>query len=116
MTRSTGSGGRPQTPTGLPLAGGCAAVVTTTVVAGALFPDGETAARAAVMAVTIGVYASKVADLRAVLGVTGVAALLFVGFLVNDLGELALRDGTWPYLVPLGLAAVLGCGRRRLRR
>ncbi|MEV4517473.1 hypothetical protein AB0K00_52020 [Dactylosporangium sp. NPDC049525] len=90
-------------------------VVGAAVVAGALFPDGELAARAAVMAVVVGVYSAKVADPRAVLGVTGVAMLVYVGFLVNDLGELTLRGGTWPFLIPLGFAAVLGWGQHWLR-
>ena len=50
-------------------------------------------------------------DLRAVVGVTGVAMQVYVGFLVNDLGELALRSDTWPYLIPLGFAAALGWGQ-----
>ena len=41
--------------------------------------------------------------------------LLFVGFLVNDLGELTLHNDTWPYLIPLGGAAALGYGTRWIR-
>lgn len=52
---------------------------------------------------------------RAVLGVAGVAMLIYVGFLVNDLGELTLHSDTWPYLLPLGLAAVLGWSQRWMR-
>lgn len=111
---TSGPGGRLRTPTGISVAGGCAAAVGAALVAGALFPGSDTAARAAVMSVMIGVFAATVADLVAVLAVAVVAALLFVGFLVNESGVLALPGDTWRDLVPLGAAAVLGCAWRRI--
>ncbi|GAB3844336.1 hypothetical protein ACFPIJ_51790 [Dactylosporangium cerinum] len=97
------------------VAGGCAAVVGAAVAAAALFPDGDPPGRVLVLAVAVGIYAAKVRDPWAILSVTGIAMLTFIGFLVNDFGELTLRNDTWPYLLPIGFAALLGWGQHWMR-
>jgi hypothetical protein len=97
------------------LAGGCVTVVAAALATAALFAPSQQDARLLAMAVTAGVLAAVLADWRACLGVTLVAALIFVGFLAGHAGDLTSDRSAWPYTLVIGLAALLGRGQRRMR-
>ncbi|WBB78486.1 hypothetical protein O7606_19970 [Micromonospora sp. WMMD882] len=86
------------------------------LLAAAVFPPSESPGRMAVMAVAAGVFASVVADLRAVAAVTGLGMAMFVGFLANQLGDLTATAEAWSYAVVIGFTGVLGSGYRFMRR
>jgi hypothetical protein len=95
---------------------GCAAVVLSATVAAVVYPPNAVAARAVIMAFVVGVYAAKVAQLGATLGVAGASMLLFTWFLANGAGEFPTpgRD-TLGYLFLIAFATVLGRGQRWMR-
>jgi cell division protein FtsW (lipid II flippase) len=97
------------------LAGGCAAAVVAALAAAAFMPPGHLGARMLVMAVTVGILAAVLTDWRACAGVAVVAALIFVGFLAHRDGVLTGDTRAWPYTIIIGVAAVLGRGRRWMR-
>ena len=97
------------------LAGGCVAVVAAALATAALFAPSEQGARLLAMAATAGVLAAVLDDWRACLGVTLIAALIFVGFLAGHAGDLTSDRSAWPYTLVIGLAALLGRGQRRMR-
>ncbi|MEO3748207.1 hypothetical protein [Plantactinospora sp. B5E13] len=105
-----------RTPTGINVGVGSVFVVLAACVAGALFPPRELPARLVVMALAAGVFAARVADLRAVSWVGGLSVLVFTGFLANRYGELTTRDGDlWWYVLTVAVATMLGIGYRRTR-
>ena len=100
------------------LAGGCVALIGTAFVAAALFEpgsSGETGGRLLVIAVVTGVLAALLGDWRAWVGVTLVAALIFVGFLAGHAGDLTSDGSFWSHTLVIGLAALLGRGQRWIR-
>lgn len=97
------------------LAGGCVAVVAAALATAALFTPSEQAARLLAMSAAVGVLAAVLADWRACLGVTVVAALIFMGFLAGHAGDLTSDRSAWPYTLLIGLAALLGRVLRRVR-
>ena len=97
------------------LAGGCVTVVAAALATAALCTPSEQGARLLAMAATAGVLAAVLADWRACLGVTVVAALIFVGFLAGHAGDLTSDRAAWPYTLVIVLAALLGRGLRRVR-
>ncbi|GAB2959205.1 hypothetical protein GCM10027280_54900 [Micromonospora polyrhachis] len=102
-----------RTPIGIGLAGGCMIVVVAAIIAAAVFPGDAIPGRLLIVAVVVGGYAAVVPDLRATIGVAGVAALVFTGFLANRYGELTTRDGdVWWYAALIGFAALLGRAQR----
>ncbi|WP_446218110.1 hypothetical protein [Micromonospora sp. IBHARD004] len=112
--RNTGTYGE-STPTGISVAVGWAAMVGAVLLAAAVFPPVDLAARALLVAVAAGAYAALVADLRAVAAVTALAMATFVGFLAHRFGELTGGGDAWTYAALIAFAAVLGAGYRRLR-
>ena len=96
------------------LAGGFAAVVVAALAAAAVFAPAEQGARLLVMAATAGVLARFLLDWRACLAVTVIAALVFVGFLAHQAGDLTGDLAPWPYTIAIGFAALLGRGQRWL--
>jgi hypothetical protein len=97
------------------LAGGCAAVVVTALAAAAFIAPDQMGARSLVMAVAVGVLAAVLTDWRACAGVAVVAAVIFVGFLAHRDGVLTGDTSAWSYTIMIGIAAVLGRGRRWMR-
>jgi hypothetical protein len=98
------------------LAGGSTAVVAAAFLTAAAVAPGHLAVRAVLLAVTVGVVAAIVHDWRACAGVTVLAALVYVGFLVHHDGVLTGNATGWPYTVGIGFAAVVGRAERRMRR
>ncbi|MEV1329838.1 hypothetical protein AB0J20_09705 [Micromonospora costi] len=117
VDRGGGRGTRDEgTPTGIGVATGAVVVVAATLLAAALFPPGDLPARVTVVAIAVGGYAAVVPGLRALAAVTLLAALCFVGFLVNRSGDLTGVPGrVWAYTAVIGLAAALGAGHRGIR-
>ncbi|MBO4161254.1 hypothetical protein [Micromonospora antibiotica] len=107
--------GRQPTPTGVSVAAGWAVMVAAALLAAAVFPPSEPPGRMLVMTVAAGVFASVVADLRAVAAVTGLGMATYVGFLANQFGDLTATADAWSYAVVIGFAGVLGSGYRLLR-
>jgi hypothetical protein len=107
--------GRQPTPTGVSVAAGWAVMVAAALLAAAVFPPSEQPGRMLVMAVAAGVFASVVADLRAVAAVTGLGMATYVGFLANQFGDLTATADAWSYAVVIGFAGVLGSGYRFMR-
>ncbi|SNT65505.1 hypothetical protein SAMN05421812_12358 [Asanoa hainanensis] len=87
--------------------GGCAAVAAVGLAAAVV--ASTTTGRLLAVAVTVGVLSAVLTDTRAWLVVTAAGAATFL--LVVDGGE-----NGWPFLVIVGLAAVLGRGQRWMRR
>jgi hypothetical protein len=98
------------------LAGGSTAVVAAAFLTAAAVAPGHLAARTVVLAVTVGVVAAIVHDWRACAGVTVLAALTYVGFLVHHDGVLTGNAAAWPYTIVIGFAAIVGRVERRMRR
>ena len=92
---------------GFGLAGGCVVVAGTALATAGLVPPGDLNGRVAAMAAVVAVMAVVLRDVRACLGVTAVAALIFVGFLDHRYGVLT-GTSAWSYTIPIVLAAVLG--------
>ncbi|MFJ1540903.1 hypothetical protein ACIODS_20380 [Micromonospora chalcea] len=90
-------------------------MVGAVLLAAAVFPPSEVPERMLVMAVAVGVFASVVADLRAVAAVTGLGMATYVGFLANQFGDLTATADAWSYAVVIGFAGVLGTGYRFMR-
>ncbi|MBQ1022747.1 hypothetical protein [Micromonospora sp. C95] len=65
---------------GVSTAAGSVALVGAALAAAAVFEVGELPARVMVIAAVVGMFAARVADLRAVAVVTVLAAAIFVGF------------------------------------
>ncbi|WP_330468305.1 hypothetical protein [Micromonospora zamorensis] len=103
------------TPTGVSVAIGWTVLIGAALLAGALFSPAELPARTLVMSVVAGAYAAVVADLRAVVAVTGLGVATFVGFLANRFGDLSAGGDAWSYAVVIAFAATLGAGYRWLR-
>ena len=97
------------------LAGGCVMVVAAALVTAALFAPSEQVARLLAMAATAGALAVVLVDWRASLGVTVVAALIFMGFLAGHAGDLTSDRSAWPYTLVIVLAGLLGRVLRRAR-
>jgi hypothetical protein len=70
-------------------------VLAAAFVAAALFPDDEVGGRVVVMAIMVGVYAAMVAELKAVVVVTGLAGLVFIGCVLLLLGAVLGRAQRW---------------------
>ncbi len=98
---------RRETEAAFGVTGGCVAVVGAAFVA-AVFGPRETTVRLLVMAVTVAALAAVLADWRACLAVTGLTALIYVGFLAGRDGDLLIHGTAWPDTSLIGLAAVLG--------
>lgn len=111
----TRSGGQ-RTPLGIHVAGGALAAVGATVLAALVVPTSATFGRLAVVALAAGVFAAVVPSAAASLATGALGFLLFIGFLVNDYGELTW-DGerTQAYLLFMTLAVALGLGQRWMR-
>ncbi|MFC3505325.1 hypothetical protein ACFOOK_30785 [Micromonospora krabiensis] len=107
--------GRQPTPTGISVAVGWAVMIAAALLAAAVFSPTELPGRVLVMAVAAGVFASMVADLRAVATVTGLGMATYVGFLANRFGDLTATADAWTYALVIGLAGVLGSGYRFMR-
>ncbi|WP_405090236.1 hypothetical protein OG767_21555 [Micromonospora sp. NBC_01392] len=90
-------------------------MVAAALLAAAVFPPSEAPGRMLVMAVAAGVFASAVADLRAVAAVTVLGMATFVGFLANRFGDLTATADAWSYAVVIGFAGALGSGYRFMR-
>ncbi|MEU8296390.1 hypothetical protein AB0C04_03750 [Micromonospora sp. NPDC048909] len=113
--RETGTGDC-RTPTGISVAVGAVLVVAATLLAAALFPPAELPGRLLVVAVAVGGYAAVVPDLRALAVTTVLAAATFIGFLVNQFGDLTgVSGGVWAYTAVIAFAGVLGAGYRHMR-
>ncbi|MFF4940728.1 hypothetical protein [Micromonospora sp. NPDC000729] len=90
-------------------------MVAAALLAAAVFPASEAPGRMLVMAVAAGVFASVVADLRAVAAVTGLGMATYVGFLANQFGDLTATADAWSYAVAIGFAGALGSAYRFMR-
>jgi hypothetical protein len=88
-------------PAGLQFGFGAVSTAGAVTLAAAL-PPAMPETRLAVVAVAVGLFATYAGDVRPVLGVTAIAALLVNGFLVDRLGVLA-----WHGPADLGRCAVL---------
>ncbi|WBB65253.1 hypothetical protein [Micromonospora sp. WMMD812] len=105
-----------RTPTGINIAVGALLVIGATLLAAALFPPVDLPGRLLVVAIAVGGFAAVVPDLRAVAAVTVLGALTFIGFLVNQFGELVdTSTSAWAYTAVIGFAAALGTGYRHMR-
>ncbi|MFF5175918.1 hypothetical protein ACFY3U_25290 [Micromonospora sp. NPDC000089] len=100
------------TPTGVSVAVGWVVVAGTALLAAAAVPAGDLPTRALLVAVAAGVYAARVADLRAVVAVTALAMATYVGFLAHRFGELTGGGEAWSYAMVIPFAAALGAGYR----
>jgi hypothetical protein len=111
------TGGGEEQNSGAPfeLAAGCVAVVVAAFVAAAAFGPAEPVDRAVVMAIAVALLATVLRDWRACAGVTVLAALVFVGFLAHQAGQLTGDPTPWRYTLILGSAALLGRGPRWIR-
>jgi hypothetical protein len=111
------TGGDLERDSGAPfeLAAGCVAVVAVAFAAAALFGPAEQTDRAVVMAIGAGVLAAMLRDWRALAGVTVIAALVFVGFLAHQAGQLTGDPAAWRNTLIIGFAALLGRGPRWIR-
>ncbi|MFD6566280.1 hypothetical protein [Micromonospora profundi] len=107
--------GRQPTPTGISVAAGWAVMIVAALLAAAMFPQTEPPGRVLVMAVAAGVFASMVADWRAVVAVTALGTATYVGFLANQFGDLTGTADAWAYAVVIGFAGALGSGYRFMR-
>ena len=114
-TVQAGSSATRAEETGFGLAGGSVVVAGTALATAGLIAPADLGVRAAAMAAVVAVLAAVLRDVRACLGVTAMAALIFVGFLDHRYGVLT-GASAWRYTIPIVLAAVLGRGHRRLRR
>ncbi|GGO24615.1 hypothetical protein [Micromonospora parathelypteridis] len=103
------------TPTGVSVAFGWVVMIGAALLAGALFSSAELPARTLVMCLAAGGYAAVVADLRAVIAVTGLGMATFVGFLAHRFGDLNAGGDAWSYAMVIAFAATLGAGYRWLR-
>jgi MFS family permease len=108
------------TPVGIAIAGGAVLVVVAAFVSAAI-PAAASGVRLGVFAAALAGFAALAVDLVAVAAVTGLAALVFNGFLVNQLGELSWHGAADAgRLAVLGVAAavglVAGAGYRAVRR
>ena len=97
------------------LGAGCVAVVAAAFVAAAMFGPAEQVDRAVLMAICAAGLAVALRDWRAVAGVTVIAALVFVGFLAHQAGQLTGDPAPWRYTLIIGFAALLGRGQRWIR-
>jgi MFS family permease len=97
------------------LAVGCVAVVVAAFTAAALFSPAEQVARAAVVAVGVAGLAVVLRDWRAWAGGTVFAALVFVGFLAHQAGQLTGDAAPWRYTLIIGFGALLGRGPEWIR-
>ncbi|MER7888552.1 hypothetical protein ABTX15_01875 [Micromonospora sp. NPDC094482] len=105
-----------RTPTGVSAAFGALLVVGAALLAAALFPPAEVPGRLLVVALAVGGYAAVVPDLRALAVTTVLAAATFIGFLVNQFGDLTGVSGeVCSYPAVIAFAAALGAGYRHLR-
>ena len=107
--------GRQPTPTGVSVAAGWVVMIIAALLAAAVFPQTEPPGRMLVMAVAAGVFASVVADWRAVAAVTALGMATFVGFLANQFGDLTATADAWTYAVVIGFAGALGSSYRIMR-
>lgn len=87
--------------------GGCAAVAAVGLAATVVVPT--TVGRLLTVAVAVGVLSALMPDPRAWLAVTSIGAVTFL-LATGD------SENRWPFLVIVGLAAVLGRGQRWIRR
>lgn len=108
-------GARERVPAGVSVAVGWAAMIGAAFVVAAIVPAGEPAARVVVMGIVMLVFASRVADLRAVAAVALLGSATYVGFLVNRFGELTGDRVAWAYTAVIAGAAVVGAVYRWLR-
>jgi hypothetical protein len=111
----TGGDGEWDAGAAFELAAGCVAVVAAAFLAAAAFGPAEQADRAVLMAICAGGLAAVLRDWRALAGVTVIAALLFVGFLAHQAGQLTGDPAPWRYTLIIGFAALLGRGQRWIR-
>lgn len=99
---------RARTPFGVDVTAGAVLVVAAALVA-ALVPAADGAARLAVLAVAVGLFAAGTVDAVAVAAVTLLAGLVDNGFLVDRFGQLGWHG--WPdayRIAALVLAGALG--------
>jgi hypothetical protein len=94
------------------LVSGCAAVVGAAFVAAWMFSPGETVARLVVTSLAVGGVTALTRDWRAGAGVTALAVLIFVGFLVNRDGVLTGSVSGWAEAAVIPVAALGGFARR----
>lgn len=111
------TGGDQERDSGAPfeLGAGCVAVVAAAFVAAAMFGPAEQVDRAVLMAICAAGLAVALRDWRAVAGATVIAALVFVGFLAHQAGQLTGDPAPWRYTLIIGFAALLGRGPRWIR-
>ena len=95
-------------------AAGTAAIVVAGFAAATLFPPGEPAGRALIMAIVVGVLCALFTAWRACAGIAVVAVLVFVGFLTHRYGTLTGAPAPWSYTPVFGFAVLVGRGYRRL--
>jgi hypothetical protein len=93
---------------------GCLGAITVGYVASRSWPPQTFPVWLLVLAVFVGVFAAKVADLAAVLVTTGAAMLVFVSLSTAAGGVVPVGDVVG-YCIPIGFAAVLGRGQRWFR-
>jgi len=96
------------------LAIGWGGVVVAAFSAAILFKAAEEVDRAVVMAIGVAVLAAVMRDWRATAGITVLAALVFVGFLVHQAGQLTGNPAPWRYTLIIGAAAAFGRAARAL--
>jgi hypothetical protein len=100
--------------TAFDLVTGWAGVVVAAFTAAILFRPAEQADRAVVMAIGAAVLAAMMRDWRATAGITVLAALVFVGFLAHQAGELTGDPAPWRYTLIIGVAAIFGRAGRAI--
>ncbi|RKN41101.1 hypothetical protein [Micromonospora endolithica] len=103
-----------RTPVAVTVAAGAVATIGAAVLSTVIFPPADQAGRLLLVAIVVGVFAARVADLRAVGAVTALAMATFVGFLVNRFGDLTGSAEGWALASVIGFAAVLGLGFHRM--
>jgi hypothetical protein len=77
-----------RTPAAFVIAGGVMTIVAACSVASWIFPQPEEGARLAVVALAVGGFAAAVRAVLSVVAVPGLAWVFFLGFLVDQQGEL----------------------------
>jgi hypothetical protein len=97
------------------LAVGWAGVVVAAFTAAILFGPAEQVDRAVVMAIGAAVLAAVLRDWRSTAGITVLAALVFVGFLAHQAGQLTGDPAPWRYTLIIGVAAMVGRAGRAIR-
>jgi hypothetical protein len=90
---------------------GCTAVVGAAFLAAVMFRPAETVPRLVVMALAAGAVTALTRDWRAAAGATGLAVLVFVGFLVNRDGVLTGAATGWEEAAVIPAAALAGFAR-----